>query len=301
MPQRDANEIKEKILRIISEKGPSLPVQISGGIGMNMLFTSAFLSELLAERKLKMTHMRVGSSPVYFIEGQEKGLEKYASYLKSKEKEAYELLRQSNFLVDSEQLPAIRVALRAIKDFAIPSQNQEVWRYFLVTEEYSKSPEKIIESEVSNLEKTSEKAMETSREIQVVESVEESSEQFVEDKNEIVQEVSSNLEKDSSEEIDFCERVRKKLLKLNVKLLEETEAKKKEFSGIGRIETYLGEIELLIIGKDKKSITDKDLEKLFVEATEQKKLILFLSTGEIAKKTKEVYRNYKNLIIFEKI
>jgi hypothetical protein len=59
-----------------------------------MLFASAFLSELLTEQKIKMTHMRVGSSPVYYIPGQEEGLEKYSTYLKSKEKEAYDFFKR---------------------------------------------------------------------------------------------------------------------------------------------------------------------------------------------------------------
>ncbi|MFC1682475.1 hypothetical protein ACFL0X_02575, partial [Nanoarchaeota archaeon] len=63
---------------------------------------------------------RVGSSPVYFLEGQERGLEGFSNHLKSKEKEAFDLLKEKKFLGDSEIEPAIRVALRAIKDFAVP-------------------------------------------------------------------------------------------------------------------------------------------------------------------------------------
>jgi hypothetical protein len=287
MLQKDPVQIKEKILRFISEKGPSLPVQISSSIGMSMLFASAFLSELLSERKLKMTYMRVGSSPVYFTEGQEQGLEKYATYLKSKEKEAYELLRAHSFLVDSEQLPAIRVALRAIKDFAVPSLNQEIWRYFLIKEDYQKNPSPIKE----------EKIIEPEEEIKKEEKEEKISKEEIkvtEEKNILIEETENN-------NLDFTQKVKNKLIKLNVKVIEQTETKKKELYWIGRIETHLGEIEILIVGKDKKSISDKDLEKLFNEVTEKKKIILFLSTGEITKKTKETYREYKNTILFEKI
>ena len=80
--------------------------------------------------------MRVGSSPLYFIQGQEPMLEKFAEHLKSKEREAFTLLKEKSFLKDLEQLPAIRVALREIKDFAIPFRNGEeiVWRFLTAQE-----------------------------------------------------------------------------------------------------------------------------------------------------------------------
>ena len=49
-------------------------------------------------------------------------------------------MKERKILRDSELQPAIRVALREIKDFAVPfEKNNEIfWRYFLVEE-----PEKI--------------------------------------------------------------------------------------------------------------------------------------------------------------
>ncbi len=137
MSVKNASEIKEKIISILKTRGPSLPVHISKEIGMSILFTSAFLSELLSEKKLKISNMKVGSSPVYFLPGQEKQLENFAAHLKSKEKDAFMLLKEKKFLKDSEQEPSIRVALRAIRDFAIPfKRGDEIfWRYFSVPEE----------------------------------------------------------------------------------------------------------------------------------------------------------------------
>lgn len=132
MPAQDTSQIKEKILSTLRIRGPCLPVHIANATGLSILFASAFLSELFAEKKIKISNMKVGSSPVYFIPEQFDRLEKYAEHLKSKEKDAYLLLKEKKFLVDIEQEPAIRVALRAIKDFAIPFEknNQLIWRYF---------------------------------------------------------------------------------------------------------------------------------------------------------------------------
>jgi len=147
MPTQDVSKIKERILSILRMKGPTLPVYISQEIGISMLFVSAFLSELSSDKLVKMSHMRVGNSPIYYIAGQEPQLEKFSNYLKSKEKEAFLLLQEKKFLGDSEQPPAIRVALREIKDFAFPFRrnNETLWRYLTVKESEFKYDIKPIE------------------------------------------------------------------------------------------------------------------------------------------------------------
>ncbi len=149
MPTKDTSEIKEKILSVLRRRGPSLPVHISGETGMSALFASAFLSELFAEKKIKISDMKVGNSPLYFLPGQEPSLEKFSEHLKNRERDAFELLKEKKFLKDSEQQPAIRVALRSIKDFAIPfKKNEEIfWRYFTVPESEFKLKGKPIKSE----------------------------------------------------------------------------------------------------------------------------------------------------------
>ena len=143
MPQQDTSGIKNKIVSIIQVRGPCLPVHIAKEIGMNILFTSAFLSELLSEKKIKISNMRIGSSKLHFISGQEPQLENFSEHLKSKERDAFELLKQKKYLKDSEVEPAIRVALRSIKDFAIPVQrnNEIIWRYFTFPESQIPKPE----------------------------------------------------------------------------------------------------------------------------------------------------------------
>ena len=147
MPTQDASHTREKILSILRMKGPNIPVHIAQETGLSMLFASAFLSELLSDKLIKMSHMRVGNSPIYFIQGQESQLEKFSNYLKSKEKDAFILIQDRKFLKDSEQTPAIRVALRGIKDFAFPfRRNNEIfWRYLTASESEFKNDIKPIE------------------------------------------------------------------------------------------------------------------------------------------------------------
>ena len=71
MPQEDHLQVKEKIISFIKARGPSLPVHIAKEINTSILFTSAFLSELISEKRLKISKLNVGNSSLYFIPGQE--------------------------------------------------------------------------------------------------------------------------------------------------------------------------------------------------------------------------------------
>jgi len=145
MPAQDTSGIKEKMLLILQRRGPSLPVHIARETDLSILFASAFLSELASEKKIRISNMRVGSSPIYFIPGQEFMLQNFSQYLKSREKDAFILLKEKKILKDKEQEPAIRVALRVIKDFAVAFKKDDeiFWRYFLIPETEFKIKEKI--------------------------------------------------------------------------------------------------------------------------------------------------------------
>ena len=113
-----AHDVHNKIIDTLKRRGPSLPIQIAKEVNLSSLFVSAFLSELADDKRVKVSSLKVGGSPLYFLEGQEEQLEKFHKFLHPKEAEAFLLLKSNKLLKDSNQDPAIRVALRAIKDFS---------------------------------------------------------------------------------------------------------------------------------------------------------------------------------------
>lgn len=131
------SEVHDKIIEAINNKGPSLPIQISKLIGMSSLFISAFLSELTDEKRIRVSHLKVGGSPLYFMAGHEEQLEKFYKFLHPKEAEAFLLLKKERVLKDSEQDPAIRVALRSIRDFSAGFKKDEeiYWKSILIPEQ----------------------------------------------------------------------------------------------------------------------------------------------------------------------
>lgn len=262
---QDTSEIKGKIMSVLEKKGPCLPVHIARETGLSILFASAFLSELSAEKKINISDMKVGSSPIYFIPEQKAMLEKFSIFLKSKEKEAFILLKEKKFLKDSEQEPSIRVALRYLKDFAVPFKEDEgiYWRYFNVSEtEFKKS----------------EKPKETQKQIK--------------------KEPKAKKIKEKSE---FVKRILNFLKEKNIEIIKEIECKKREFLGTAKIKTTIGEIEILVIAKDKKKITRNDIELALQKSNSYKKMVFFLTTGEAEKKSIEYFEENKNIIKFLKL
>src|SRR3989344_1506044 len=112
--------VEDDILALMQLKGPVLPADVAKQIKTNILLASAYLSEIASRKKLKISSLKVGGSPVYFLQGQEEKLEKFASNLNEKDLRAYDMLKQKRVLRDSHMTPLMRVALRSIKDFAVP-------------------------------------------------------------------------------------------------------------------------------------------------------------------------------------
>ena len=274
MLEGSALEIKEKIISIFKNKGPCLPVDVAKETGLSILFASAFLSEFISEKKIKISNMKVGNSPLYFIPGQEKMLENFSEYLKSKEKEAFILLKEKKILKDSEQEPAIRVALRAIKDFAIFfKKNEEIyWRYFITEEaeikEKPKEPEKIIEKE---------------NELNIF--------------NKEIKKTKKTQKKKTVKEHKFFNIVKEFLSKKNMELSEILKFSKNEL--VLKIKTR--DEEKIIIAYNKKRINENDIIKANKEALEFNLPYIILSLGKPLKKTNEFMDALKNLSSIEKI
>jgi len=142
----DIEITKQKIINFLKQKGPALPIQIAKQIEMTPMFTSAILSELTNIKQVKTSALNVGSSPLYYLPGQEQQLENFADNFSGVEKEVFLKLQQNKILKDRTQTPAIRVALRSIKDFATPFKIQDnlFWKYsFLPEDEFQKITGKI--------------------------------------------------------------------------------------------------------------------------------------------------------------
>ena len=107
---------EEQILGLMRMRGPILPADAAKVINTNIIFASAHLSELASRHKVKISSLKVGGSPLYYLPEHSAGLQNFAKNLDEKELRAFELLRERKAMKDSTLPPLMRVALRNIKD-----------------------------------------------------------------------------------------------------------------------------------------------------------------------------------------
>jgi len=304
----DAIQLKEKIVSILKIKGPSIPVRIAKEINMSPLFTSAFLSELLSEKTIKTSHMKMGGTPIYLIPGQEIQLEPFAEqYLKSKEKEAFLLLKEKKFLMDLEQEPAIRVALRVIRDFAVPFKrdNEIYWRYLTISEdEFEKEPIKKKDEKIKEEEK---KEKITTPKIRVGKTQEdlgghlykETSKQKPPDIFEKESKLKKKSKKKTTSKKDgrFFNKVKEFLSQKGIEILDIQDFNKKEITLIVKE----NEKEKLLIAYNKKKVDENDIIKASQKASKLNLFYIIISKGELPKKTLNFIEAIKNLNKIEKL
>lgn len=290
-------ETNERILALVKEKGPILPVQIAREINDNILMASARLSELLAAKHIKISSLKVGGSPLYYFAGQEPKLQNFIDNLNGMERKAYDLLLQNKVLRDSNQEPAIRVAIRQIKDFAIPLQvNYEnkveiFWKWYLTD---NKETEPLIKDLLST------------KKIIPAKPKEETPQKPLE-KAEPKKEVQAELRKDITKKVKkidkelFLKEVYNFLNKNKINIIKTKEVKKNaEIDFIIELQTQLGGVRYFCKTKNKKKINDADLSSALLKAQSKNLPLLFLTKGKLSKKSKEkLDTDFKNIVYRE--
>jgi len=305
-------ETRNKILSLLRIKGPSLPVQIARETAISPLFAGAFLSELAKDDAIKISKMKVGGSPLYYLKGQEDKLDNFYKYLPDRERDAFLMLKENKILEDKKQEPAIRVALRSIKDFAFPFlKDQEVlWRFHTVTEQEVRQmlePKKItppklpVKQEVKQVFKQEikqttpkpEKNKEKQLDIGLKQKKSKPAEKF---SNPLVI-------KEKPEKKPYSEFVTRVIEKINNKynFIEEKYYKPKDYSCIVQIKSELGPINFLVFAKDKKKISETDLKNMLSEAQKIPLPALILYKGELSKKALELSVRYFSILKLERL
>jgi len=311
MPQKlDASLIKEKILTFIKNNGPSLPIQVAKAASIEPLFASAFLSELYREGKILMSHMKIGSSSLYLLREQEAMLESFFEHLNPREKEAFLILKNEKVLKDSSLTPVIRVALRAIPDFAIKfvfneeGKEEIFWRYFLISEEDAKkilsekiniNQKKEVSPILGEIEKKENIVIE--KEADNVIKLEETT---IKDKHERIKKIRKSKEK-LIEETDLSKKIKDYAIKRNIQIKDFAFLSKKEIKAKILVDTPLGQQEYVLVAKDKKKISDADIALAFQLAQTEKTPLILISPGKLDKKAEEQLSIFKNILKFERI
>ncbi len=285
----------EQILGFIRQHGPVLPYEIAKLLNTNILFASAHLSELASKGLVKISHLKVGGSPLYYLPGQEHMLQKYADKLHEKERRAFEQLKKEMVLKDASLLPVVRFALRQIKDFARPfelevnGRKELFWCWYL-------SPKDTITQIIKDKylkqgQATAQKQPTQQRPVAAPQLSNETKKSEV-----IKKEVTVESATTAS---DFISRVIRYLESHKIEIEQQSIIKKGKHAWfIAKVPTTLGHVNFYIEAKDKKRVNEADLSEAYVRANNKHLPAVFITTGKPTKSTVEALNKlFKSMML----
>jgi len=305
----------EKVLQLVKEKGPLLPIHIVKELGGNTILIGAVLSTLSERGLVKVSCAKIGGSPLYYVSGQEAKLDVLYKYLHEKEQKTYNFLKEKKVIRDISSDPVTRVTLRAIKDFAKPLEvnikgNTEIfWKWYLtanseveplIREQLKLSGELKSEKKPKEKEgKLEEESKGKKIKEEVKEKIEEREEETPEEEKEITDESKKEKPKDSKKGRDtFLEHLNEYFKSNKIEVVEKIFSKSREADFLIRVPSAIGYSAFYCKAKDKKTINEGDLSTAYVQGETKKMPVLFLTTGEPTKKAKEMLaREFRNFII----
>jgi hypothetical protein len=333
-------EYREKILGLMKIKGPLLPAAVAKELGTNILLGSAMLAELSDKGFVKISSLKVGGSPLYYLPDQKEMLQNFFSSLKEKDRQTAELLRDRKLLRDNEQDPLTRVSLRGIKDFAHPLEvtlgemRELFWKWMMLPDSEAevlireqlgqpkleqKTESKVGEPKAeTKLEPKAEKHEQTKLvEAPKVGEQSEPTRQRAERagvaepeprkfKQEAQKEIKQPKEPKPAKETklkaadgEFTATLADFFGENKIKIVEESCSKKNsEYDFVIQMDSPVGSLVYYCKAKSKKTIGDADLAAAFVQGQLRKLPTLFLSTGVLSKKAKEMLgKEFKGMVV----
>ena len=288
-------DTSERILEFMRINGPVIPAQVAREINSNILMASAHLSELSSRGKLKVSTIKVGTSPLYYLHGQEDQLQRFCQNLGEKEKKVYEELKSKCVLRDNELSPLVRVVLRTLKDFATPLQvnykgaSEIIWKWYMISDNEA---EQLIKSLLMPQEKHEEIKKEIVQEED--EKKEKSSEQKtlkpVEMKKPLIKKRQNQKSNDS-----FAETVISYFNKNKIQTIETIE-ERGETDSIITIPSPVGMLMYFCRVKNKLKINEADVSALYIAAQSKMLPALLVTKGTMTKKAQEMLeREFKGM------
>ncbi len=285
---------KEDVLQAVKLKGFVIPSDLSKQFAVDTFIMGAVLSDIVSEKKLFVSSVKIGGSPVYYAPEAREKLQELFKYLNDKDKQTYLLLQEKKVLADTAQTPLIRVSLRNIKDFSKPLEvtaqgtTRLFWKWYLAPdEEVNKRIHTFLFPEESTQEK-----QEIKQEIKP-----ESKSEF---KQEIHEKKIKKREQQQSMPVIpddvFIQSVSSFFSQRTITISDIVVVKKGDIECIVHVPSSVGTIDYYCKAKNKKKCTEGEIASAFVAAQLKKLPALFLTTGEITKKLKILdYPNMKIL------
>lgn len=298
-------------MQFLRMNGPSLPSKIGKLLNTDLLLASAHLSDLISQGKVKVSSLKIGGSPLYYMPGQEQQLAQYASgNMNPKDVQVLNSLQEKKLLREA-QLPLLdKVALRSLKDFAVPLQvtvdgkKELFWKWHLCSAQeandllsvyFVPAPQEIELAAEPKLAARPESALPAQTTL-IASPISENS--GVEEKK--VPTKPQERVKRKKQEEEFFPEVEEICKKLKISIEQkETIRKNAELELIIKVPSAVGVMTYFCKAKNKAKCDEKDLSAAYMQAQIKKLPLLLLYTGELTAKAKEMLESgaFENVMV----
>jgi hypothetical protein len=257
-----------KVLQIIQSDGPKLPTELTKAVGVESYIASAILSTLVKNGHLHNSNRKIGSSLIYYIDGQEETVRQMLlKELNVTELKALETIKKMRVALENELYPQERYLMNDLKDFVTQlklktDDNQEItcWKYYEVSDE-----------ELKNIVKSK---LVPKKEPEAV-------------KEELILIKEKTVRKKAVTLSGFGENVNKYLQGIDADTTAVIRSKPNELVFLIKIPTIIGSQSFMLFALNKKSITETDLSKIYVESSKERKPVLLIVANELGSKAKK--------------
>lgn len=303
---------REEVLRVIRQYGPLQPLEVKRHIGKGeTTLIGAMLSELAHNNHVAITKLKRGSSPFYYDPNNPASLERVAEYLGEKDLRTYALLKEKQVINSALVEPLTRVSLMNIKDYSrafnytINGEEQLFYRYYLLSEEQAKQMiAEALKPKKKPAPKPEPQPVHTPPKKQVVTKPKKQVKPKKTTKKKIVVEEQTTLAPEAKPEMPdepFFKRVVRYCKNKKIKIREWKVLRKgSELDFVVAMPTPVGRAEYFIKAKSKKKSNDGDIAAALLAGQLRRLPVIYLTTGEVTKKAKEMTQaELKGVIIKE--
>lgn len=303
---------KEHVLEAVKMRDYVVPSDLIRQFNVNTFIIGAVLSDLVNDKKLAITTVKIGGSPAYYAPEKKENIQQLVKYLNEKDKVTFTILQAKKVLADAEQTPLVRVSLRAIKDYAKPievtanGETKLFWKWYLATDQEvqdgirvsllssSQHKEVVVSQQVQPAQPIVQQSLEKIEKLSsdiLVSKKQPKQKKLKEVKQEDAQQYLSPLPQDA-----FVQFVQSFLQKKGIAVQSLSLVKKLEVEGIISIPTAFGPVLYFCKAKQKKKCTETELGAAFIAGQLKKLPTLLLFSGEFSKKvTDKIENEYPNL------
>jgi Mn-dependent DtxR family transcriptional regulator len=322
-----ALDYRDRIRALIEQK-PVQPTFVAKELMTNSMLASAMLSEMSEKGLLKVSHLKVGSSPLYYHPDHPEHLLDFVQHLNEKDRKTVNLLKEKKVLNDKELDPLTRVSLRNIKDFAKPLDvaidgvKELFWKFYLLTDEQSadeirqlfQKKEPAPEPQPAEAPKPQKARKPRAKKVKVEPQQTTIAQPAAEAPNPAVADAKPAEAPKAAEPMPiapaeaasqaltgddpFLQKLMAFFASSNITVLEQIALKKKsEYDFVLQLTSPVGNLHYYCKAKNKAKIGEADLSHAYVTGQLKKLPILFLSPGTLTKPASDLIKELKGLTV----